>query len=120
MRRLIFYDKIGTPMVYMDNGRHIFSFSGEPLAYIHDISIYNYEGKHLGFYKDGWIRDPTGKCVLFTKGAIEGPEKRTQDIFPVIAKKNNIPNKKTKESLRIKFKTKQEWSDLAVNEFFNQ
>ena len=117
---LILYDKIGTPMAYIDDKDHIFSFTGEALAYINDISVYNYEGKHLGFFKDGWIRDNTGKCVLFIKGAMNGPKKRTQDIYPVITKKANIPIKKPKEFVKIKLKSKQEWSDLTVKEFFNQ
>ncbi len=117
---LIFYDKIGTPMAYTDDNIHIFYFTGETIAYIHGISIYNYEGKHLGFFKDGWIRDNNGKCVIFTKGAIDGPKKRTQDIAPVKSQKLNIPNKKPKENKNKEFLVKQEWSELAVKEFFDQ
>ena len=74
-------------MTFTDDNTHIFYFTGEAIAYIHEISVYNYEGKHLGFFKDGWIRDNNGKCVLFTKGAIGGPEKRMKDIAPVISQK---------------------------------
>ncbi len=117
---LIFYDKIGTPMAYTDDNKHIFYFTGENIAYIYEISVYNYEGKHLGFFKEGWIRDNTGKCVLFSKGAIGGPKKRMQDIYPVKSQKSNIPNKKPKENRDIKLTIKDEWSELAVKEFFNQ
>ncbi|MFW9873464.1 MAG: 4-fold beta flower protein [Candidatus Thorarchaeota archaeon] len=120
MSPLILYDRIGTPMAYIDDGNHIFYFNGETIAYIDDISIYNYEGKHLGFFRNGWIRDNAGKCVLFTKAAIGGPEKRIQDIYPVKSQKSNIPYKKPIKNKKIKLIIKEEWSELAVKEFFNQ
>ena len=115
----IFFDNIGAPIVYIDDGEHVFSFNGETFGYIHDISIYNYEGRHLGFFKDGWIRDNNGKCVFFTKGAIGGPKKRTQDIFPVKSQKSEIPNKNPKENINFELIIKQEWSELTIKEFFD-
>lgn len=116
----IFYNKRGTPMVYTDNNTDIFYFTGEAIAYIHEMSVFSYEGKHLGFFKDGWIRDNNGKCVLFTKGAIGGPEKRMKDIAPVISQKGNIPSKKTREHKKIELIINQEWTEITVKEFFNQ
>lgn len=117
---LIFFDKIGTPMAYIDDDEHIFFFTGETLAYIHDIFIYNYEGKRIGFFKDGWIRDNNGRCVLFTKGAMDGPIKRMQDIFPVKSQKSDVPFKNPIENKKIELIEKQEWSELTVREFFAQ
>ena len=107
-------------MVYTDDNRHIFYFTGEPIAYIHESSLYNYDGRHLGFFKDGWIRDNNGKCVLFTKDAISGPEKIMKDIGPVISQKYNIPTIKPRENKKFELKIWQEWSELSVKEFFNQ
>ncbi len=117
---LIFYNKRGTPMAYTDDKKHIFYFTGETIAYIHETSVYTYEGKHLGFFKDGWIRDNNGKCVLFTKDATGGPEKRMQDIGPVISQKYNSPSKKPRDNKKIELLIKQEWSELTIKDFFNQ
>ena len=107
-------------MAYTDDNTHLFYFTGEPIAYIHGLSLYNYEGNHLGFFKDGWIRDNKGKCVLFNKDAKGGPERRMKDIGPVISPKHNIPSKKSRDNKKIELIIRQEWSELSVKEFFNQ
>ncbi|MFX0001222.1 MAG: 4-fold beta flower protein [Candidatus Hodarchaeota archaeon] len=60
------------------------------------------------------------KCVLFTKDAIGGPEKMMKDIAPVKNQQYTILFKKPRENKIIEFIIKQEWSELAVKEFFYQ
>ncbi|MFX1500268.1 MAG: 4-fold beta flower protein [Promethearchaeota archaeon] len=117
---LIFYNKTGTPIAYSDNKVNVFYFTGKAIAYIHQDSIYSYEGKHLGFFKDGWIRDNQGKCVLFTLNAKNGPKKRIKDISPVKSQKSDIPDMKSRENIKIRLIEKQEWSELISKEFFKQ
>lgn len=115
-----FYNKIGTPSAYIDDGVHIFLFSGKTVGYISKDSVYNYKGKHLGFFKDGWVRDKDGKCVLFIESAKNGPEKRMQDIGPVKNQKFKIPNKEKVEEKPRALEIKQVWSELSSTQFFNQ
>ncbi|MHA2006404.1 MAG: 4-fold beta flower protein [Promethearchaeota archaeon] len=115
-----FYNKIGTPSAYSDDKVHIFLFSGETIGYISKESVYSYTGRHLGFFKDGWIRDNNGKCVLFIESAKNGPERRKQDIGPVISQKKEIPNKATPEEKPRELEIKQVWSELSSKQFFSQ
>lgn len=116
----IFYNKRGSLIAYTGDNCHIFSFTGEPLAYINEDSVYTYEGKHLGFYQDGWIRDNDGMCVLFTKDAKGGPPRAMQDIGPVKSPKSKIPVKKPREHQLKKPEIKQVWSELSSVKFFEQ
>ena len=93
----IFYNKTGSPIVYTEDECHIFLFTGKTIAYIYHDSIYDYNGNHLGFYMDGWIRDQDGFCVLFTKNAIGGPNRAMKDIGSVISTKKEIPIKKVRK-----------------------
>ena len=114
----IFYNKKGSLIAYTEDNYHVFSFTGEPLAYINEISVYTYEGKHLGFYQDGWIRDNDGLCVFFTKDAKGGPPRVMKDIGPVKSPKSKIPVKKPREQQLKKLDVKQVWSELSSVKFF--
>ncbi len=116
----IFYNKTGSLIAYTEDNCHVFRFTGEPLAYVNEDSVYTYEGKHLGFYQDGWIRDNDGLCVFFTKEAKVGPPRAMQDIGPVISPRLKIPTTKPREDRPKKPELKQVWSDLSSIKFFNQ
>ena len=116
----IFYNKRGSLIAYTEDNCHIFSFIGEPLAYINDDSVYNYEGKYLGFYQDGWIRDYDGLCVFFTKNAKGGPPRAMKEIGPVKSPKSKIPTKNPREKQFKKPEINQTWSELSSVIFFKQ
>ncbi len=117
---MILFNRNGTPSVYIDDEIYIYLFSGGCIAYIFDGCVYNFDGGHLGFFKNGWIRDKNGKCVLFTQNARGGPERRMKDIGPVKSEKSEIPEKKPRESILKDLNIKEEWSELSSNEFFKQ
>lgn len=116
----IFYNKTGSLIAYTEDNCHVFRFTGEPLAYINEDSVYTYEGKHLGFYQDGWIRDNDGMCVFFTKEAKGGPPRAMQEISPVKSPKSKIPTKKPRNHCLKKLEIKQVWSELSSINFFEQ
>lgn len=116
----IFYSKSGTPVAYIEDGCHIFRFSGECVGYIFEDSIFSFSGRHLGFFKDGWIRDINGKCVLFIRNAKNGPERRRKDIGRIKNQKSKIPIKKPREKQPKKLEIKQEWSELSFPQFFDK
>ena len=115
-----FYGKHGTPAAYTEDGCHIFRFSGECIGYIFEDSIFNFSGRHLGFFRDGWVRDNNGKCVLFIKNAKNGPERRRKDIGRVKNPKSNIPIKQPREKQPEKQDIIQEWSELSLVQFFDK
>ena len=117
---LTFYNRKGSPVAYTEDNRNIFFFNGKPIAYIDEDHVYNYENKHLGYYKDGWIRDNEGYCLLFNEKAKDGPSRYTKDIGPIKDQKQPIPTIKKTIKSHIPYKIIQEWSELSYKEFFNQ
>lgn len=116
-----FYDKSGIPIAYSDDNDHIFLFSGESVAYLYGESVYGYNGRHLGFFIDGWIRDHHGDCVFFTdiaKGP--GPVKPVKRVKPVKSVKSILPVKSVREVKPIKPITNLLWSNLSGKQFFYQ
>ena len=45
----------------------IHDYSGNCIAYIANISIFDYQGTHRAWYEDGVLRDQRGEIVGFTK-----------------------------------------------------
>lgn len=72
------FNSRGEPVAYIDTDDEdctIYMWNGYPVAYLtttsdDDFSIYGFNGKHLGWYADGIVRDHQGYAVGFAKGAI--------------------------------------------------
>lgn len=60
-----FYDSQGRPSAYFEpsGGLVLYLWSGEPVAYLDEESIFGFNGKHLGWYHDGLIYDHDGGIV---------------------------------------------------------
>jgi len=70
------FDKEGNPVAYIDTNDEwtIYLWEGKPVAYIikdeQTLHIYGFNGKHLGWYINGILRDHDGNAVGFKKGAV--------------------------------------------------
>jgi hypothetical protein len=70
------FDKEGNPVAYIDTKDDwtIYLWEGKPVAYIindgQTIHVYGFNGKHLGWYVNGIIRDHEGNIVGFIKDAV--------------------------------------------------
>jgi hypothetical protein len=66
------FDPKGDPIAYIDiaDEHTIYLWSGDPVAYLDGISIYGYNGKHLGWFKDGIVLDHDGYGMGFAEGAV--------------------------------------------------
>ncbi|HET7506174.1 MAG TPA: hypothetical protein VFK02_34380 [Kofleriaceae bacterium] len=64
---LTFYDVTGRPIAYCEDGRHVYAFTGLPLAYLDGDSVFAFDGQHLGWWDRGWVRDHHGAWVFFTE-----------------------------------------------------
>ncbi len=115
---LTFYNFEGRPVAYTEDGMHIYLFSGDPVAYLYDMSIYSFSGKHLGWFKNGWIRDNYGQCVFFTEIATGGPIKPVKMIKLVKNIKQIKPIKSTKEMRPMRPMDSLSWSELSEEQFF--
>lgn len=66
------FDSKGTPVAYVDTNDDdltIYLWAGKPVAYISGENIYGFNGKHLGWWVKGIIRDHDGNAVGVTKEA---------------------------------------------------
>ncbi|MCH8080711.1 MAG: hypothetical protein IIA06_13200 [Proteobacteria bacterium] len=71
-REISLYDDSGEAVAYIDTNdeMNIYLWMGEPVAYLDAQSIYGFNGKHLGWFKEGVIWDHGGYAVGFIEGAI--------------------------------------------------
>ena len=118
---MVFYDNHGRPTAYTEDDIHIYLFTGEPVAYLHEDTVYGYNGRQFGWFHDGWIRDLNGNCVFFTENATgSGPIKPVKHVCPVKCVKRVKPVKHIKRVRRIKAVKKLNWSQLSGVVFFAQ
>lgn len=72
-------DKDGYYVAYIDTNEDstIYLWSGEPVAYLDergvDTLVYAFSGEHLGWYKDGILRDRDGNAVGADDGVLITP-----------------------------------------------
>ena len=115
---LTFYDRSGKACSYTEDGIHIFLFSGHAAGFIHEDSIYDYSGRHLGWLVDGWVREHTGRCVFYTDGASDGPQKPRSQDEPTKVVKQIPPAKGALQSKALKPDFIDTWSALTGEQFF--
>ena len=76
MSELVFFDSQGQVVALKaDDDDVVFRWNGTPVAILDDefVSVYGFDGRHLGWFGDGWIRDHDGACVYYTDEARGGP-----------------------------------------------
>ena len=118
MSETTFYDQKGSPIAYTQDGTHIYTFSGKPVAYLHGNSVYSYDGNHLGWFENGWIRDNSGNCVFYTNSAKGGPVKPVKSVKPIKSVKSIRPIKSVKSIAPVKSVFTLSWSNLSGEHFF--
>lgn len=69
MSQVTLFNGAGAAVAYVDyeDEATIYSFAGEPLAYLHDDHVYGFNGKHLGWFEQGVLRDHAGLSAGFVK-----------------------------------------------------
>ena len=76
---LSLFDSKGRPVAYVAEGLTIYLWSGTPVAYLEedDLSdgfhVYGFNGKHLGWFVSGIIRDHHGNAVGGLREAFRSP-----------------------------------------------
>ena len=71
-REISLYDDTGEAVAYIDTDEemNIYLWKGKPVAYLDEQSVYGFNGKHLGWFKEGIIWDHEGYAVGFIEGAV--------------------------------------------------
>lgn len=116
---MTFYNCIGKPIAYTEDDGSIYLFSGEPVAYFSGTVIYGFNGKQLGWFENGWIRDLNGYCVFYSENASgSGPVKPVKNVCPVKSVKHIKPVKCVKQVKRVRAVNVIGWSSLSEVQFF--
>ncbi len=117
---LTFYDAVGRPVAYCDDGRHVYEFNGLALAYLEDDSVYAFDGQHLGWWERGWVRDHKGACVFFTDAASGGPPTPARQARPAKGYKNAPPAPAFRHLKPAPIVNSLAWSSRSGLQFFRR
>lgn len=107
------FDGKGRAAAYIvaDDDLTIYLWSGEPVAYLvrdsgNDFHVYGFNGRHLGWFVSGIVRDHEGAAVCAVKGAISNPQLE--------------PLKSLKELAPMRPLFSQQWGELPCRIFLMQ
>jgi hypothetical protein len=116
---LTFYDLRGRSVAYCDDARHIYAFSGVPLAYLDGDSVFGFDGQHLGWWDRGWVRDHQGAWVFFTDNSTgNGPALPVKQPRPAKGFKNMPPTPAFKHLKPVRVADGLGWSSRSGAQFF--
>ena len=116
---MTFYEHSGKPIAYTEDDVHIFLYTGYPVGYLFDDSVYSYSGRHLGTVRMGWIRDHAGNGVFFTDEALNGgPPLPQKQVKPPKLLKKPKPLKGRREAPPPRAEETAEWSAHSSERFF--
>lgn len=99
-----------------DNDLTIYLWEGKPVAYISNENIYGFNGKHLGWWVKGIIRDHDGDAIGATK---ESANMQTE-YEPYKGYKEYKPYKSYKEYAPYKTYWSTSWSSASLRMFLLQ
>ena len=95
--------------------------SGEPVAIVDDESVFAFDGRHLGWFLDGWIRDHAGDCVYFTDDASGGARRPHRRPRPARGARRPRPRRLARQARPARSARTTRWSELSVGPaFFRQ
>ncbi|MCP9751200.1 4-fold beta flower protein [Ferruginibacter sp. HRS2-29] len=110
------FNSQGIAVAYVDTDDDdltIYLWSGKPVAYISDNNIYGFNGKHLGWWVKGVIRDHEGDAVGATKAA----SSMNTEYEPYKSYKEYKPYKSYKEYAPYKPYWSTSWSNTSFKMF---
>ncbi|MBI4213629.1 MAG: hypothetical protein HY534_04900 [Chloroflexi bacterium] len=116
----VFYDRAGRPVAYSADSGDLYLYSGEPVGYLEDDSVYSFSGNHLGWYVEGWIRNHLGEPVFFTREAAGFPKRPAPLDEPQRDGRRGAPSRAPKESKPQAPERRLQWSLLSSERFFSE
>jgi hypothetical protein len=97
-----------------ENEMTIYLWQGTPCAYLHDESVYGFNGKHLGWFLDGVVYGTDGRVVAATSDSFRKPLKAA--TAKGVKKLRPLKHLKALKPLKpILVKT---WSETQAEAFF--
>jgi len=122
-KEITLFDSDGDATAYIadDEDSTIYMWDGTPVAYLvtndsYSFHIYGFNGKHLGWFEGGVVRDHDGYAVGFVKGAVNKATK----YEPYKSYKKYKPYKSYKEYAPYKPYFKSQFSDTYLSLFLKR
>ena len=117
------FNSKGKPVAYIavDDGKTIYSWAGKPEAYLESdangkgFHVYGFNGKHLGWFVQGVIRDHDGDAACAIKERMQ-----TTEFEPFKAFKEFKPFKAFKEFAPSRPAFSQSFSDTTCSLFLSK
>jgi hypothetical protein len=122
-QEITLFDSDGEAKAYIDTDDDdltIYLWAGTPVAYLvpddEDFDIYGFNGKHLGWFEEGIVRDHEGYALGFIKGAVNMYTK----YEPYKGYKEYKPYKSYKEYAPYKPYYKNKFSNIPLSLFLRK
>lgn len=112
------YDSTGRPYAYCEDEGTLYTFTGIPIAYFSDDSVYAFSGRHIGYFAGGLLRDGHGNVLLFTDRASDGPMKPMKHMRPMKGMKRMLPMKGRKQTKPMRPMNTLSWSQHSPEALF--
>lgn len=117
---LIFHDSQGAPICYLDAGENVYTFSGEPVAYVMGKQVYTFAGRFLGWLEHGWLSDRENRPLFYSEEAVGGPSKPARKMHPMRSARKLRPIKGLRERIPLRPMRKSGWSGLNLEGWLAQ
>ena len=123
MDETLLFSANGEPQAYIsfsEDEPAIYMWSGKPVAYLASrvggaFNVYGFNGKHLGWYVNGVIRDHRGRPVCVVYRVVPNPKPQ-----PPRSQKQLLPQKLPKQVAPLRPLYKRQWSPLPCGLFLSQ
>lgn len=117
---LSLFDGKGRASAYITDDLTIYLWSGEPVAYLdrdrgRDFHVYGFNGKHLGWFVGGILRDHEGDAACATREAISNLQ-----LEPLKSLKSLKRLKSLKELAPLRPLFSLQWGELPCRFFLKQ
>ena len=114
------FDSTGKPTAYIAEELTIYLWSGNPVAYLHSesgkVHVYGFNGKHLGWFVRGIVRDHDGNAV----GAVKEVFRSPVEYEPYKSYKQYKPYKSYREYAPYQPYLSRDWSQMPLLLFLMQ
>lgn len=112
------YDQHGNAVAYVEPDGVIYLYEGTPVGYIEAEDVFAFDGRHLGWYLQGWVRDHHGGCVFFTEAAQGGPVRPVRAVRPVRGVRGVRPVRGVRQVRPVRPVMGIGWSRVSGPQFF--
>jgi hypothetical protein len=115
-----FYSMTGDVVCHLHTDHNYYLWNGQAVAYIVDDRVFGFNGRHLGWYENGWFYDRNNQPALFSADATGGPARPVRKVRPVRSNPQRKPPKAPRQIGLTKPPRSFEWSPAIGAAYFEQ